>query len=686
MKKNTKKLIAFICFILTISFFVPSIQAYQNKTEFQKVTFSKDDSDICIKIIKIIQSNHYSRKRLNNTISSKIFSNYLNSLDSAKHLFLKKDIETFKKFEFRLDNTLQKGDLLFAFLVFNLYLERTHMRTSFLLDLSKSWEKKLDFTTDDKFSINKEKQSWHDNIDELRELWKKELANIIIELKLENSPDKEISKTLKNTYENRLNYISQINSNDAFQIFMDAVTDSFDPHTKYFAPKNFETFDINMSLSLEGIGAMLQKENQYTKILRLITAGPAEKTQQLMPGDKIIGVGEGKNGDFKNVIGLRLDNVVKLIRGKKGTIVRLKIIPVQKKNSTKIVSITRDKIKLEEQSATKDIKTIKHNGRSYKIGIIKIPTFYLDFDAYHNGEENYKSSTNDVAILLHKLKADGIDGLIVDLRGNGGGSLTEAETLTGLFIESGPVVQVKYKYRTIQYYDNDKKIMYTGPLVVMVNRMSASASEIFAGAIKDYNRGIIVGTRSFGKGTVQTLTPVAKGKLKLTAAKFYRISGDSTQKNGVLPDIELPHIYNANIVGESSLEDALPYDKSIRALYRPYNSLSNTILKLSESYKKRTHKKSEFIYINKKYKLSEKINKLDYLSLNLKQRETQKKKQDALELEIVNNYLISKNNKPLQTLSDIKKIKDLSKDFLLDETEIITSEFIQISEENAFTW
>ncbi|MCK5099933.1 MAG: PDZ domain-containing protein, partial [Desulfobacteraceae bacterium] len=370
----------FICFILTISFFVPSIQAYQNKTEFQKVTFSKDDSDICIKIIKIIQSNHYSRKRLNNTISSKIFSNYLNSLDPAKHLFLKKDIETFKKFEFRLDNTLQKGDLLFAFLVFNLYLERTHMRTSFLLDLSKSWGKKLDFTTDDKFSINKEKQSWHDNIDELRELWKKELANIIIELKLENSPDKEISKTLKNTYENRLNYISQINSNDAFQIFMDAVTNSFDPHTRYFAPKSFEDFDINMSLSLEGIGAMLQKENQYTKILRLITAGPADKTQQLMPGDKIIGVGEGKDGDFKNVIGLRLDNVVKLIRGKKGTIVRLKIIPVQKKNSTKIVSITRDKVKLQEQSATKDIKIIKQNNNSYKIGIIKIPTFYLDFD------------------------------------------------------------------------------------------------------------------------------------------------------------------------------------------------------------------------------------------------------------------------------------------------------------------
>jgi carboxyl-terminal processing protease len=431
---------------------------------------------------------------------------------------------------------------------------------------------------------------------------------------------------------------------------------------------------------------MLQKENQYTKILRLITAGPADKSQQLMPGDKIIGVGEGTHGDFKNVIGLRLDNVVKLIRGKKGTIVRLKIIPAHKKNSTKIVSITRDKIKLEEQSATKDIKTINHNGRAYKIGIIKIPTFYLDFEAYHNGEENYKSATNDVAKLLHELKDEDIEGLIVDLRGNGGGSLTEAEVLTGFFIKSGPVVQVKTKYRTIRHYDNNKEIKYTGPLVVMINRMSASASEIFAGAIKDYNRGLIVGTRSFGKGTVQSLTPLANGKLKLTTAKFYRVSGDSTQKNGVQPNIEFPHVYNASLVGESSLENALPYDKSIQAPYKPYRNLSEAVLKLSESYKERAEKKAEFIYINKKYELSENINKLDYQSLNLEKREDQKKKEDKKELEIVNNYLISKDIEPVQNLSDLKAIKELSTDFLLDETEIITSEFIQISEDNLYTW
>ncbi len=686
MKINIKKSIAFICFVLTISFFSITTNAYLNQTKFQKVKFSQEDSDTCVKIIKTIQSNHYSRENLNDSISSKIFSNYLNSLDPLKHLFLKNEMENFKKFEFRLDNTLKRGDLLFAYMVFNLYLERTHTRTSFLLDLSKSWEKKFDFTKDEEFLINKKMQHRRNSIDGLKRLWKKELKNIIIELKLEDTTNKEISKTLNNTYQNRLNYISQITSNDAFQIFMDAVTTSFDPHTKYFVQKKYEDFDIIMSQSLEGIGAMLQKENQYTKIIRLITAGPADKTKQLMPGDKIIGVSQGKDGDFINVIGLRLDNVVKLIRGKKGTLVRLKIIPVQKKNSTKIVSITRDKIKLEEQSATKDLKIIEQNGKQYKIGIIKIPTFYLDFEAYHNGEENYKSATNDVARLLNELEDDGIDGLIVDLRGNGGGALHEAEILTGFFIKSGPVVQIKTKFRTKRLQDNNKAIMYNGPLIVMVNRMSASASEIFAGAIKDYNRGLIVGTRSFGKGTVQTIIPLTNGKLKLTTAKFYRISGESTQNNGVFPDIELPHIYNASQVGESSLDDALPYDTAVQAFYKSYSDLSDTISILDASYKKRTEKKSEFIYFNKKYTYGEKNSKLDSLSLNLKKRKTQKKKDAASELSIENNYLISKNIKPVKDMSALKDIEALNKDFLLDETQKIASEFIEICEEKGFTW
>jgi len=686
MKINIKKLIAVICFLLTFCLLSATTHAYQNKTKFQKVQYSEEDSSMCIEILKNVRSNHYLRLKLNDSMSSKIFTNYINSLDPLKHLFLKKEIQEFKKFEFTLDNSIKNGNLSFAYKVFNLYLERAHKRSSFQLNLSKSWEEQIDFTIDDKILINKDKQSWSNNIGELKQLWKKELKNYIIELKLDDSTNLEIFKILKNTWENRLNYIAQINSNDAFQLFMDAVTTSFGPHTKYFAPKKYEDFDIVMSQSLEGIGAMLQNENQYTKILRLIPAGPADKTKQLMPGDKIIGVGQGHDGDFIDVVGLRLDNVVKLIRGPKGTTVRLKIIPVQKKNSTKIVSITRDKVKLQEQSATKDSKIIEHNGKQYKIGIITIPTFYLDFDAYHNGEENYKSTTNDVSVLLNELKKDKIDGLIVDLRGNGGGSLHEADVLTGFFIKSGPVVQIKTKYRTKRLFDNNKEIKYQGPLIVMINRMSASASEIFAGAIKDYNRGLIIGTRSFGKGTVQTLISLSKGKLKITTAKFYRISGESTQKHGILPDIELPYIYNAGHVGESSLDNALSYDKSIRAFYKPYNNLSYSISQLTESYKKRTEKKPEFIYVNKKYELSEQISKLDYLSLNFKERNAQKKKDGIRELEIENDYLITKNIKPVKNLSDLKDIKELTQDFLLDETEIIASEFIQISEDNGYTW
>jgi len=688
MNKNIKKVLKVICCLFAIYFFTFTADANQSKdsTEFKKVKFSQTDSDICIKIIKTIQSNHYSRDSLNNAISSKIFLNYLNTLDPMKHLFLKDEMDNFKKFEFRLDNNLKRGDLLFAYMVFNLYLERTRMRTEYLSLLSESWEKELDFTKDEQLLINRKKQTWCMDINELKTLWRKEIKNIIIGLKLENTETEEIYKTLENTYKNRLNYISQINSSDAFQIFMDAVTTSFDPHTKYLAPRNYEDFDILMSQSLEGIGALLQKENQHTKILRLITAGPADKTKQLMPGDKIIGVSQGKDGIFINVIGLRLDSVVKLIRGKKGTIVRLKIIPVQKKNSTKIVSIKRDKIKLEEQSATKEIKTINQNNRQYKIGIIKIPAFYLDFEAYHNGEENYKSATNDVAKLLHELKDENIDGLIVDLRGNGGGALHEAEVLTGFFIKTGPVVQIKTKFRIKRLQDNNKDIMYHGPLVVMINRMSASASEIFAGAIKDYNRGLIVGTRSFGKGTVQTLMPLAKGRLKLTTAKFYRISGESTQNKGIPPDIELPHIYDADQVGESSLDYALPYDTAIRAFYKSYRDMSDIIDLLNISYKKRTQDKIEFKYINEKYALGKKIAARDYLSLNLKKRMAGKKLDEAEELEIENRLLIAKKIKPVKSLSEIKEIKEINKDFLLDEAQIITSEFIRVSKNKGYTW
>ena len=318
---------------------------------------------------------------------------------------------------------------------------------------------------------------------------------------------------------------------------------SFDPHTQYFPPRASEDFDIHMKLSLEGIGAVLQTEYEYTKVVRLIPKGPADKSNLLMPGDKIIGVGQGKTGEIKDTIGQRIDEVVKLIRGPKNTYVRLKIIPAEKSSSATTISIRRDKVKLEEQSAQKQVHTLTLDGREFRIGTIEIPNFYIDFEAYHRGDPKYKSTTTDVKKLLFELKSERIDGLIVDLRDNGGGSLMEANDLTGLFLTHGPTVQIRTKANTSRYYDENPSIEYRGPLLVLINRMSASASEIFAGAIKDYHRGLIVGTRSFGKGTVQELKPLGDGKLKLTSAKFYRVSGESTQNRGVVPDILFPQVY-----------------------------------------------------------------------------------------------------------------------------------------------
>jgi carboxyl-terminal processing protease len=305
-----------------------------------------------------------------------------------------------------------------------------------------------------------------------------------------------------------------------------------------------------MSLSLEGIGAVLQNEYEFTKVVRLIPKGPADKSNLLMPGDKIIGVGQGENGEIKDAIGQRIDTVVKMIRGPKNTFVRLKIIPSEKTDTTKTIQIKREKVKLEEQAARKDIITLSHpNNPPLKIGIIEIPTFYLDFNAYNKGDPEYKSTTKDVQKLLFELKQEDIDGLIVDLRDNGGGSLKEANDLTGLFLKSGPTVQIKTKNRISRLYDEDPSIEYSGPLIVLINRMSASASEIFAGAIKDYHRGIIVGARSFGKGTVQELQPLGEGKLKITSAKFYRVSGESTQNLGVVPDLQYPQLYKIEDTG-----------------------------------------------------------------------------------------------------------------------------------------
>ena len=650
------------------------------------ITPKPEHSTQCIQIIKALERYHYLEKNLGNSMSSTILDRYLNRLDPGKQLFTNKDVDQFKQYQYQFDNDLKKGRLDTAFNIFNVYMDRSKERSECILTLIKTWEKNLDFTKNESMTIDPDLRKWKDNKAALYFLWKKELKNHIISLILNDQKTALISDTLEKIYSNRLHRLLQTNSNDIFQIFMNSVTTSFDPHTQFFPPRASEDFDIHMSLSLEGIGAVLQTENEYTKVIRLIPKGPADKSNLLMPGDKIIGVGQGVKGEIKDTIGQRIDHVVKLIRGPKNSFVRLKIIPAKKNNSIKTIQIKRDRVKLEEQSAKKDIIEIKHNLETLKLGIIEIPNFYIDFNAYYRGDKDYKSTTKDVQKLLIELKDENIDGLIIDLRDNGGGSLKEANQLTGLFLKSGPVVQIKTKHRTTRLFDDDPSIEYTGPLIVLINRMSASASEIFAGAIKDYHRGVIVGTRSFGKGTVQEMRELGKGKLKLTSAKFYRVTGDSTQNLGIIPDLEYPHLYKIKDTGESSLDGALPWDTTTKTSYNAYPSLSLVNKKLNIGYQKRSLKDPGLNYLKESVEIASRLDDEASLSLNLDDRKFKKKQYEQLEIDIENDYLKA-IGKPLIEKLDQKNIKtDDFKKILMDQTHQIMADFIDLSKDLAFSW
>jgi len=643
-------------------------------------------SEQCVKIVAALEQYHYLGKKLDKVISAQIFDHYLKSLDPTKQLFTQKDMDEMGRYKYRFDRDLKQGNLGPAYEIFNLYLVRSAQRLEYILGLSKSWATKMDFTTDDVIFIDNETRPIQKTVEDLYPLWKNELKNHIITLKLDDQENDKISESLEKIYANRLKRLAQTNTNDVFQIFMNSVTTSFDPHTQYFAPRVSEDFDIHMSLSLEGIGAVLQTEYEYTKVVRLIPKGPADKSHLLMPGDKIIGVGQGEEGELKDTIGERIDDVVKLIRGPKNTYVRLKIIPAKQADSTTTIRIKRDKVKLEEQSAKKKIITLTRGNREFKIGIIEIPNFYIDFAAYHRGDKTYKSTTKDVQKILFELEREDIDGVIVDLRDNGGGSLKESNDLTGLFLKSGPTVQIKTKHRITRLYDEDPSIEYTGPLVVLINRMSASASEIFAGAIKDYHRGIIVGTNSFGKGTVQELKPLGDGKLKLTSAKFYRVSGESTQHMGVAPDLKYPQIYKVEDTGESSLEGALPWDTILKTRYNAYKSLAPVYKILGDEYQKRVQKDPGMIYLKKRIELTEQVNAQKTLSLNLAQRREKIDLYNRQELKNENEYRAALGEKPLESLDDEGIELKASKEIMMEQTESVMADFITAAAKFGYIW
>ena len=640
----------------------------------------------CIRIVSALERYHYLGKKLDDTLSEQIFDRYIKYLDPSRNLFTRDDLDMLEKYRLRFDTDLKRGNLKTAYEIYNLYHDRAAQRLGFVLDRLKNRKSPLPLTSSDFLEVDNARRTWQAGLDDLQRLWEKELIHHKITLELDENGRTDVTETLEKIYTTRQTRLSQTTTDDVFQLFMNCVTESFDPHTQYFPPRVSEDFDIHMRLSLEGIGAVLQTEYEYTKVVSLVPKGPADKSSLLMPGDRIIGVGQGKTGEIKDIIGLRIDEVVKLIRGPKNTYVRLKIIPVKKSDSTTVVQLLRDTVKLEEQSAKKQVKTVVSGSKSYNIGIIEIPNFYIDFEAYHRGDTNYKSTTSDVKQLLFELADENIDGLIVDLRDNGGGSLKEASDLTGLFLTSGPTVQIRTKQQMTRLYDEDPEILYTGPLLVLINRMSASASEIFAGAIKDYQRGIIVGTRSFGKGTVQELKPLGDGKLKLTSAKFYRVSGKSTQHRGVIPQILFPGIYKPDETGESSLDGALPWDTISGVPFQSYPPLTPLYEMLIRQFEARRRQDPGMIYLEKRLALASQREGRHRMPLDIDTRQKERRQMEQVEIDIENEYLSILGEPPVQTLEETAPVLNRYKEILLEQAQQIMADMIPAAERQGYAW
>ena len=607
-------------------------------------------------LVTELEENHYVDRRYNDAMSAAHLETYLERLDPSHLYFTASDVAEFQTYSTRLDDLGRQGELSPAFTIFDRYEQRASDRLALVIANMDAIVSGLDFGKDEYIDSDPTEREWAVDTAELDDRWRKRLKNQVLGLKLAAKPLQEIAPTLVKRYENQQNRLSQYNEQDVFAVYANALTSQFDPHTSYFSPRRAENFDIDMRLSLEGIGAVLQNEDEYVKVVRVVPAGPADKQSDLKAAELIIAVGQGKAGPMTDVIGWRLDDVVDLVRGKKGTVVRLDVIPAAgRSDEARRLTITRNEVQLEEQAAQSKIIEINHLGSTpRKIGVIDIPAFYLDFDAYRKGDPDFRSTTRDVAKLVNELNEAGVDGLVIDLRGNGGGSLREANELTGLFIEYGPTVQIRGtgsrvwrdgKRRRGPYYD--------GPVAIMIDRLSASASEIFAGALQDYGRAIVVGDRSFGKGTVQTLLDLPEGQLKITESKFYRISGDSTQHRGVIPDISYPSLLQHDEIGESSLEKALDWDRIAPVRHKDYGVVDAILPTLVAKHTERANADPDFQYIWDQKALAKKVRGAEVLPLNEAERIAQRTSQEIQYLAIENTRRQAKGMDILASLDDL---------------------------------
>jgi carboxyl-terminal processing protease len=614
--------------------------------EQTEIPASSEKQQRTLKLINyLIDKSHYRAIDLDDQFSEQVLEAYLKQLDPSRSFFLQGDIDQFYKLRYEFDTFIKEGTLKPAFAIFSIFRTRVEQRVEYALS---RLHQEFDFSLEEQYELDREEANWVKSVEQLDDIWRKRIKNDMLSLRLAGKEGKEIIKTLDRRYTHIARRTRQFKSEDVFQTFTNAYVSSVEPHTSYFSPRASENFKINMRLSLEGIGAVLQTDNEYTLVRRIVPGGPADKGGELGTEDRIVGVGQG-DSEIVDVIGWRLDDVVELIRGPKASTVRLEVLPGESglEGETEIIAIVRDEIRLEEQAARKKILDLETDHGFSKIGLIDLPSFYVDFDGMHSGDPDFKSTTRDVRKLLEEFREDNIDGLVIDLRGNGGGALTEAIALTGLFIKKGPVVQVENSGGNVQVdRDPDPEIVYTGPLAVLVDAYSASASEIFAGAIQDYHRGLIIGEPTFGKGTVQNLVNLNRfarndgnlGQLKVTIAQFFRVNGDSTQFRGVTPDLVWPSADRGSDIGERAYDNAIPWRQIKKTDFDPFlDSPDNSALSKTRSrHEQRIIDNPDFRYYMEVSDINRERREIKSITLNENARKSERNMRDQQRLELEN--------------------------------------------------
>jgi carboxyl-terminal processing protease len=654
---------------------------------------TEQENYVARRVADIISHEHYRRAPLDDHLSSLILDRYLDAIDGSRSYFYASDIAEFEKYRYELDDAIKTGDVEPAFVIFRRYQQRSRERMAYASELL---NKKPDFDIDESFNFDREKEPWPANATEMNELWRKRVKNDALSLVTAGKQWPEVVDVLRKRYEHVAKRMDQSKPDDVFEAFMNAFVLSLDPHSNYFSARNSEEYNIQMSLSYEGIGASLQLTDDYVTVIDVIPGGPAATSgppAKIAANDRITAVGEGKSGELTDVIGWRLDDVVQKIRGPGGTTVRLQILPAGAAPGAvpKVVEFTRNKVSLEAQASHKAMRTVVRNGKEVKVGIITVPSFYQDYDASRAGAKDYRSTTRDVQRLISELRKDGAEVLIMDLRANGGGYLPEAESLTGLFIDRGPVVQLRDTTGHIEVDDDpNPAIFYSGPMLVLVDRFSASASEIFAGAIQDYGRGLIVGQQTYGKGTVQNAHPLnytifgrkpELGQLNVTIGKYYRITGESTQDRGVTPDIALPSLIDANEVGESTRDRALPWDHIEPASFHVEGDLKSLTASLEKLHTDRTAGSADFKYLREDIAALDAMRSQKTLSLNLNTREAERKRLESERLARENAWRAAHDVKPAASLEEIKD--DATAGILLDEASQIAADLVVVSAKRA---